>query len=50
MSGWVAQQRTQKIEPVAVAGEENGYLSAMYQISLDKNIGARGLSVFDPNQ
>ncbi|NLU37860.1 MAG: PAS domain S-box protein [Bacteroidales bacterium] len=41
---WIGllNSETQKIEPVAVAGEENGYLSAMYQISLDKNIGGSG--------
>lgn len=41
---WIGllNNETQKIDPVAVAGEENCYLSAMHQISLDRNMGGSG--------
>jgi PAS domain S-box-containing protein len=41
---WIGlhNNETQKIDPVAVAGEENGYLLAMLQISLDRNMGGSG--------
>lgn len=41
---WIGllNNETQKIVPVAVAGKENGYLSAMHQISLDRNMGGSG--------
>jgi PAS domain S-box-containing protein len=41
---WIGllNNETDKVEPVAFAGEEKGYLSEIFQITLDKKLGGAG--------
>jgi len=41
---WIGllHNETQKVVPVAFAGEEQGYLSVMFQVTLDKKLGGSG--------